>query len=82
MKYKPEDYSLQDTMFYGFDETEIDCYKEKLVKCRKPHTCSNCEKEIKIGEYAVRESGFIDSEPVSNYVCTDCIDEWLDEIND
>ena len=81
MKYNPEDYSLQDTMFYGFDETEIENYKEKLVKCRKSHKCNSCEKEIKPGERAIRESGFMDGEPIYAYTCTDCMDKWLDEIN-
>lgn len=82
MKYKPEDYSLNDTGFYGFDDTEIENYKEKLVKCRKPHKCmGGCEKEIPIGAYAVRETGFMEGQPMSSYTCTDCIDKWLDEIN-
>lgn len=79
MKYKPEDYI--DSGFYGIDE-DVENYKEKLVKCRKPHKCmGGCEKEIPIGAYAVRETGFMDGMPVSSYTCTDCIDKWLDEIN-
>ena len=82
MKYKPEDYSVKDTGFYGFDDDEIENYKEKLVKCRKPHKCmGGCEKEIPAGTYAIRETGFMDGRPVSSYTCTDCIDKWLDEIN-
>ena len=80
MKYKLEDYSIRDTEFYGFDD-EIQNYKEKLVKCRKPHECmGGCEKEIPIGAYAIRETGFMDGEPVSAYTCTDCMDKWLDVI--
>jgi len=82
MKYKPEDYSISDTGFYGLDDGDIENYKEKLVKCRKPHKCmGGCEKEIPIGEYAIRETGFMDGEPISSYTCTDCMDKWLDEIN-
>ena len=81
MKYKPEDYSISDTGFYGFCDGDMENYKEKLVKCRKPHKCVSCEKEISIGVYAIRESGFMDGEPVSAYTCTDCMDEWLDEIS-
>lgn len=80
MKYKPEDYSLMDSGFYGFDDTEIKNYKEKLVKCRKPHKCTSCEKEIPVGNHAIRETGFMDGKPMTNYVCTDCMDEWLDEL--
>lgn len=82
MKYKPEDYSISESGFYGIGEEDIENYKEKLVKCRKPHKCiGGCEKEINVGEYAIRETGFIDRQPVSSYTCTDCIDKWLDEIN-
>jgi len=80
MKYKPEDYSISETGFYGVYDEDIENYKEKLVKCRKPHKCMSCEKEIKPGEYAIRESGFMDGEPVTSYTCTDCMDKWLDEL--
>ena len=29
----------------------------------------------------LRESGFMDNEPVSCYTCIPCLDKWLDEIN-
>lgn len=77
MKYKPEDYI--DSGFYSGDE-DIENRKEKVVKCRKPHKCVNCEKEIEAGEDALRETGFLDGKPVSCYTCLPCIDEWLDEI--
>lgn len=80
MRYKPEDYSIRDTGFYGLDD-DVQNYEEKLVKCRKPHKCvGGCEKEIPTGNYAIRETGFMDGKPVSAYTCTDCMDEWLDEI--
>ena len=63
----------------GFGEDDISCYKEKLVKCRKPHKCASCEKEIPIRAYAVAESGLIDGSAVSCYTCTSCIEEWLEE---
>jgi hypothetical protein len=28
--------------------------KSKIVKCRKPHLCGNCDKNIDPGEYAMR----------------------------
>ena len=83
MKYKSEDYSIRATDFYGLDDDEIENYKEKLVKCRKPHECmGGCGKEISIGSYAIRETGFMDGQPISAYTCTDCMDKWLDEINE
>ena len=82
MKYKPEDYSISDTGFYGLEDDGVENYKEKLVKCRKPHKCNSCEKEIKPGEHAIRESGFMDGIPVSAYTCTDCMDKWLDELEE
>lgn len=79
MKYDKDKYL--DSGFYGgdFGEDEVTCYKEKLVQCRKPHKCAACEKEIKIGKYAICESGFMDGSAVSCYTCTDCIEEWLEE---
>lgn len=79
LKYDKELYT--DNGFYNgdFGDDEISCYKEKLVKCRKPHKCASCEKEINIGEYAVSESGFMDGIAVSCYTCVNCVEEWLEE---
>ena len=77
MKYKPEDYI--DCGFYGGEE-EIENHKEKVVKCRKPHECmGGCGSEIKAGDYALLETGFMDGEPVSCYTCLPCIEAWLEE---
>lgn len=61
------------------DSEEISAYVEKVVKCRKPHICSHCQKQIDVSEFAVRESGFMEGEPVSAYTCINCIEEWLEE---
>lgn len=79
MKYSKEDYENAD-FYYG--EEDISNYKSKVVKTRKPHTCVNCQKEISKGENMLRESGFMDGQPVSCYTCLDCLDEWLDELNE
>jgi hypothetical protein len=76
MKYKPELYI--DCGFYGIDEG-MECYTEKIVKCRKVHNCISCQKEIKEGQQALYGSGFIYGEPASAYTCLDCIEEWLEE---
>jgi len=82
MKYKPEQYSIQDTGFYSDADSEIENYKEKLVKCRKPHKCmGGCDKEILVGEYAIRETVFMDGKPLSAYTCTDCLD-WIGELSE
>jgi hypothetical protein len=78
MKYKPEDYI--GSGFYSGDEN-IRNHKEKLVKCRKPHMCVSCRKQIPKGTYILRETCFTDDGPATIYTCTDCIDEWLDEVN-
>jgi len=75
MKYDKELYL--DSGFYGLDEN-IENHKEKIVKCRKLHTCASCQKEIKAGEQALYESGFLDGEPVAAYTCITCIEEWLE----
>lgn len=78
MKYPISEY--EETEFYPPDE-EIVNHQQKVVKVRKPHKCVDCQKEIKQGEYALRETGFMDDEPVSCYTCIECCDKWLDEIN-
>jgi hypothetical protein len=78
MKYKPEDYI--DSGFYSGDFEDIENKTEKVVKCRKPHECmGGCDTEIKAGEYAFLEKGFLDGKPVSSYTCLPCIDTWLEE---
>jgi len=79
MKYKPEMYV--DSGFYDGDmDVEIENHKERVVKCRKPHKCNGgCETEIKAGEYALLETGFMDGEPLSCYTCLPCIEAWLEE---
>lgn len=79
MKYDKELYL--DSGFYDGDfGDDLDCRKEKIVKCRKPHDCmGNCGKEIKAGDYALLETGFMDGHPVSCYTCLPCIDAWLEE---
>ena len=77
MKYDKEKYIGSD--IYGWGDEDISCYKEKVVKCRKPHVCATCEKEIKVGDQALSESGFMDGEAVSSYTCLKCIEEWLEE---
>jgi hypothetical protein len=80
MKYKPEEYI--GCGFYSNDDSEIENYKEKLVKCRKSHECmGGCNTTIQSGETALYETGFMDGGPVSCYTCIPCLDGWLDTIN-
>lgn len=76
MKYDKDLYI--DNGIYGLDE-DIRDYKEKVVKCRKPHKCVSCEREIKRGEQALCESGFTDDGAVSAYTCLECVEKWLEE---
>ena len=76
MKYKPEDYI--DRGIYSDDE-DVTGKTEKVVKCRKPHKCVACGKEIQRGEHALCEKGFMDGKPVSSYTCLPCVEEWLEE---
>ena len=79
MKYDKEMYL--DSGFYdgGLGDDDIENHQEKVVKCRKIHKCSACETEIPVGEYALRETGFMDGEPLSCYTCIPCIEAWLEE---
>lgn len=76
MKYDKEKYI--GSGFYGGDE-DIKSYNGKVVKCKKVHKCSPCQKDINIGENALRETGFFDGKPVQAYTCLACIEEWLEE---
>ena len=78
MKYPISEY--EETEFY-LSEDEVVNHQQKIVKTRKSHKCCNCQKEIKTGEYALRETGFMEGQPVSCYTCIACCDAWLDEIN-
>jgi len=82
MKYKPEMY-LDCGLYDGDFGDDIENHQERVVKCRNPHQCiGGCDGEIKPGEYALLETGFMDGEPVSCYTCLPCIDEWLDELHE
>lgn len=78
MKY-PEEMYLNSGFCDGDMDVEIECYKEKIVKCRKEHTCSNCQNIIAKGEKALYENGFMDGKAVSSYTCLHCIEKWLEE---
>lgn len=84
MKYSEEDYLGCE--YYGTSDDEgIENYKHKIVKCRKEHECmsgeESCAKTIKAGEYAMRETGFMDGQPMSAYTCIPCMDKWIDELH-
>ena len=79
LKYPKELYT--DSGLFGDDmDCEYTNRNEKLVKCRKPHTCVNCQKQINIGDYAVEDKALFREEGwKSCYICVQCIEEWLEE---
>lgn len=80
MKYTPEEY-INSGFYDGDMDVNILNYKVKIVKCRKPHKCNGgCDTEIKAGDYAMLETGFMEGEPVTSHTCLPCIDKWLDEL--
>ena len=76
MKYDKSAYI--GSQIYGWGDGEAKIYSERIVKCRKTHTCYACYKEIEIGEQAICEKGFMDGEPSSSYTCIKCIEDWLE----
>jgi dissimilatory sulfite reductase (desulfoviridin) alpha/beta subunit len=76
MKYDEEMYL--DSGFYAADE-DMGYTEEKIVKCRKPHICANCQTEIPKGDKALYEFGFLDGKPAHCYTCLHCIEDWLEE---
>ena len=81
LKYSKEKYNIRESNFVELAEEGIRNHREKLVKCGISHSCWNCKKLLSRGEYAIRETGFLDDEPISSYLCTDCMEHWLDELN-
>lgn len=86
MKYTKEEY-LDEPWFQG-DESDIRCQTIKFVKVRKEHQCflslgrRDVEPHnVKIGNNAYYEKALIDGQFASYYMCTDCMDAWLDEVN-
>lgn len=79
LKYDKELYV--DSGFYAGDmDEEYTEMSEKLVKCRKDHSCVSCQKIITKGSYAVRETALFPCEGwKSAYTCTVCIEKWLEE---
>jgi len=49
-----------------------DLFRDKVVKCRKPHKCDLCGIEIKIGETARYFSGKWEGEFTDGYECSYC----------
>lgn len=78
LKYDPDLY-INSGIYDGDMDSEYDHTIEKIVKCRKPHTCPICQKTIQPGEQAIYEKAFGDEGPVSCYTCIPCIEEWLKE---
>ncbi len=78
MKYDKELY-IYSGIYDGDMDGELQISEEKLVKCRKPHTCMSCQRGINAGEQAVCERGFLNNKPVSGYTCLECIESWLEE---
>lgn len=79
MKYSKELY-IDSGFFAGDMDDEYTNESEKLVKCRKPHKCVNCQKQISTGDYAVVEKALFRGEGwKSCYICTKCIEGWLEE---
>lgn len=82
LKYPKEEYENS-----GFYDGDTDCeftqQIEKLVKCRKSHTCASCQSEIPASHYALKESALFPSEGWRTcYTCTQCIEKWLDELHE
>ena len=82
MKYTPEEY-INSGFYDGDMDVDIQNYKVKITKCRKPHKCNGgCGTEIKTGDYAMLETGFFEGKPMTSHTCLPCIDAWLDELKE
>lgn len=72
----------------GFFDIDMDgeCVRrnESLVRCTRKHECigamKSCKKIIEPRTYALRVTSLFRGEGFkSQYVCTNCIEEWLEE---
>ena len=75
-------------IYIGFDpfendrDTGVTCKRIKVVKTRTPHWCASEDRHIiKPRSMARHESVLMDNKFYSVYMCTDCIDEILTEID-
>lgn len=66
--------------FSGDTDGEYSHETEKLVKCRTQHTCVNCQTLIEPKSYAVLNKVLFNGEGwKSCYICTQCVEAWLEE---
>lgn len=83
MSKRTDDDYLRTTWWEDRD-VEIRRHRLKMVTTRKPHRCAGNEAgeehEIPAGARALYESAIMDDEVVSCWLCTDCMDAWLDVI--
>lgn len=74
-------------IYIGFDpfederDTGITYKRVKVVKTRILHECCGMDHVITLGSTAQHEVVFMDNKPYSSYMCTDCIDNILMEID-
>ena len=79
MKY-PEEMYIDSQIFSGDMDGSESNFSEKIVKVRKKHMCSICEKQILEGTKALRQQAIIEGNGwCSCYICLPCIEKWLEE---
>jgi hypothetical protein len=61
---------------------EIEMYRCKSVKTRKPTRCFLCEARIEIGTVVDHESGKFDGAMFSRHSHPECAKEWIKENED
>lgn len=76
-RYLDETY-LKYTYFCDRD-VNIRAHTEKMVKTRKPQVCSLCSEEKPAGRKMYCERAVVDGQWCSSYVCTPCMDPWVEE---
>lgn len=80
MKHTLEEYEKIDFYPKGMDDyyTEL---RTGMVKIRRDRECSNCHNRIVTGNYMWNRRVVFPNEGFGTlYVCTDCLDKYLDGI--
>lgn len=72
--------------FEGDRDVDIRCRTLKIVTVRKQQKCHGLDREshgheIEVGGRARYEQAIVDGKWGRCYVCTECMDKWLDEFS-
>lgn len=82
-KYQKQDYLNVDPFEGDFECPSMVKMPVKVVKTRKPHTCSfHFAHIVPVGSVCRVDTAIEDGEFLTVYSCAKCMDLWIDHTND